>query len=339
MFYDKKIKYLNYLVGGERIKGCGFVKLEIREQNLNLEVVISGLPPSIRAHTDVWLCTGEATYSIGQVCLENGGGSFRLCNCNVAEISPTGVLYDDWKGIVVWPNEECEISACWEEVPRCQLERVEVSRELTGEVAVEQRMPERLEMVRAEVEKSEMPEVVKHDVPAVSEANSEALDILAVAGEEAVSTAQQDEQNIKRAERNVRSGAEARRFQSERQPEQMRMAEDKWEQLWEIYPHIKPFRDKREYLSIRPADFVLFSNESYKAVNNSFLLHGYHNYEHLILARTVKKGEVSYYIGTPGNFFQREKQVAVMFGFTGFECFRDPAREGDFGYYLMEVQL
>lgn len=115
--------------------------------------------------------------------------------------------------------------------------------------------------------------------------------------------------------------------------------EDKWPQLWAIYPHIRPFQDQREYLSIGPSDFVLFPAASYKAVNNSFLLHGYYNYHHLLLARVEHKGEDCYYIGVPGNFYEREKQVAIMFGFESFECAEEPAQPGDFGYYMMRAQI
>ena len=61
--------------------------------------------------------------------------------------------------------------------------------------------------------------------------------------------------------------------------------DDKWEQLWEIYPHKNPFSDDREYLAIGPGDFVVLSERNYRLVNNSFLLHGYYNYHHLILTR------------------------------------------------------
>lgn len=126
---------------------------------------------------------------------------------------------------------------------------------------------------------------------------------------------------------------------SGREKRPVRLMEDKWQQIWAIYPHIHPFQDEREYLSIGPADFVLLSEEAYRAANNSFLLHGYYNYDHLILTRIEKRGEVTYYIGVPGNYYEREKQVAVMFGFESFECGTEPAQAGDFGYYMMRTQL
>lgn len=117
------------------------------------------------------------------------------------------------------------------------------------------------------------------------------------------------------------------------------MMEDKWHQLCAIYPHIAPFQDEREYLSIEPRDFVIFPVKYYQLVNNSFLLHGYHNYQHLILTRILYRGEIRYYIGVPGNYYEKEKQVAIMFGFESFECKAEPAQTGDYGYYMMRIAL
>lgn len=119
----------------------------------------------------------------------------------------------------------------------------------------------------------------------------------------------------------------------------LHMKDTKWEQLSSIYPHIHPFRDAREFLSVGPEDFVVLRERCYQMTHNSFLLHGYYNYRHLLLMRQENSGEVKYYIGVPGNFYEREKQVAGMFGFESFEGAREPAWDGDFGYYLISVEL
>lgn len=119
----------------------------------------------------------------------------------------------------------------------------------------------------------------------------------------------------------------------------LHMKDTKWEQLSSIYPHIHPFRDAREFLSVGPEDFVVLRERCYQMTHNSFLLHGYYNYRHLLLLRQEAAGQAKYYIGVPGNFYEREKQVARMFGFESFEGAREPAWEGDFGYYLISVEL
>ena len=119
----------------------------------------------------------------------------------------------------------------------------------------------------------------------------------------------------------------------------LHMKDPKWEPLSSIYPHIHPFRDAREFLSVGPEDFVVLRERCYQMTHNSFLLHGYYNYRHLLLWRQETAGQAKYYIGVPGNFYEREKQVARMFGFESFEGAREPAWEGDFGYYLISVEL
>lgn len=132
---------------------------------------------------------------------------------------------------------------------------------------------------------------------------------------------------------------EARSLKKTATEHTLHMKDTKWEQLSSIYPHIHPFRDAREFLSVGPEDFVVLRERCYQMTHNSFLLHGYYNYRHLLLMRQEVSGEVKYYIGVPGNFYEREKQVARMFGFESFEGTREPAWEGDFGYYLIAVEL
>lgn len=122
-------------------------------------------------------------------------------------------------------------------------------------------------------------------------------------------------------------------------PAERELRPDKWEQLRKTYPVVHPIREEEEYLKIAPKDFVIFTEKYQELVHNSFLLHGYYNYKHLILGRRKKDGEAVYYLGVPGTFHEREKTVAVMFGFEAFDGKREPAENGDFGYYLRRVEI
>jgi len=115
--------------------------------------------------------------------------------------------------------------------------------------------------------------------------------------------------------------------------------EDKWTQLTQHYRTIHPFGDERSYLSIKPEDFIILQGQYQKLVGNSFLLHGYYNYGHVLLERQEKDGHCSYYLGVPGIYHEREKQVAGLFGFEGFEGAASPYAEGSFGYYMLPVEI
>lgn len=66
-------------------------------------------------------------------------------------------------------------------------------------------------------------------------------------------------------------------------------------------------------------------------LHNSFLLHGYYNYGHLVLDERNGKSR----LGVPGNYYEREQMVATMFGFPDFEpAGREKIQTGTFGYYF-----
>ncbi len=112
------------------------------------------------------------------------------------------------------------------------------------------------------------------------------------------------------------------------------LKEDKWEQILESYEKIHPYGDERVYVKLEPKDFIILQAKYQHLVNNSFLLHGFYNYRYVILGK-----EQDYYLGVPGVFYEREKMVAVMFGFEAFECPGGTAKAGEFGYYLRKVEL
>ena len=142
-----------------------------------------------------------------------------------------------------------------------------------------------------------------------------------------------------------RESLEEEKPEEEKPESQLQMQEiffgDKWEQLQKRYKNVHPFGDDREYIMIEPRDFVILNSACQKLVNNSFLLHGFYNYRHMILGKDKEIGneyESCFYLGVPGVFFEREKMVAVMFGFEGFEC-EGPVETGKFGYYLRKVEI
>ena len=296
MRYDRRIKYLDYLENGERVRGCGFARLELRDSHLIMELNVRGLRCAEGLACDVVLCSRVQEAAVGKITFYSGEGKFRH-ECHVEnEIGKTGIAYQELSEIRIRVGEGRFVSCTFRENERggAELSAAEQKNvvETAGQCADEEcGEPEA-------VQQRENPQEVKRIKPE------------------------------NRQEQNLPEPAAV-----------MTLQEDKWRQLCTVYPHVNPFGDEREYLSVGPADFVLFSADSYRAANNSFLLHGFYNYGHLILTRVERKGEILYYLGVPGNYFEREKQVAVMFGFESFECAQEPAQASDFGYYMMRVQM
>ena len=55
MYYDRKIRYLDYLERGQRVKGGGYVKLEVRDERLLIELTVTGLHMTDSYERDVFL--------------------------------------------------------------------------------------------------------------------------------------------------------------------------------------------------------------------------------------------------------------------------------------------
>ena len=65
---------------------------------------------------------------------------------------------------------------------------------------------------------------------------------------------------------------------------------------------------------IKRSDLTLLPRRFWHLANNSFLLHGYHNYSHLLLLE--ENGRL--WLGVPGIYDPREARAADLFGFPRF---------------------
>ncbi len=98
-----------------------------------------------------------------------------------------------------------------------------------------------------------------------------------------------------------------------------------------------------QYMKIQRQDIAKLPRCEWKLANNSFLLHGYYNYHHLIV---VDEGD-DLWLGVPGIYHPREARAAEAFGFPRFIR---PGEDGvelepeeknemdDFGYWCRQVK-
>ena len=342
MLYNKKIRYLNYCEEGERVRGAGYLKLEEREGTLRMELAVSGLRPTDSFVRDIVFCTEDREEIIDKITISGGQGQYRQLWRKADNLGGSGVRSRQLRGVRIPLGGSREISCTWQP----ESSGKETSRERPAAVTGKERLREMIAAGSGKIgaghsaeAQNRREEKADRKAEAVPDKQIQPERFLEADYREASQDrAREPEQEERRAKSISAEEGQAGLRKAEKSG-QTELLEDKWSQLWAIYPHINPFRDGREYLSVGPADFVLFSSASYKQANNSFLLHGYYNYHHLILTKGEQRGESLYYIGVPGAFYEREKQVAVMFGFESFECAEEPAQTGDFGYYMMRVRL
>lgn len=112
--------------------------------------------------------------------------------------------------------------------------------------------------------------------------------------------------------------------------------------LFDGFPGMYPFEDDEiiDCIKLEPHDIGVFPMDKWPLANNSFLLHGYYTYRHLIFARMRRDNKIRYILGVPGIFRDRERFMAKMFGFSNFKGVRNqPLNVGEFGYWYMYINV
>lgn len=120
-------------------------------------------------------------------------------------------------------------------------------------------------------------------------------------------------------------------------PQQMFLQE---EEIEEVSAYIPP--NTTRYEKIQRQDLSRLPRREWRLANNSFLLHGFYNYHHLLY---IEDGD-KIWIGVPGIYHEKEKAAANAFGFSEFRRLTDMELElseeekntyDDFGYWCRKV--
>lgn len=379
IFFQKKIIYLDYVERKNKIKNGGVIKWEARGEESRVQIHIRGLYPTDSCRGELMLLSEGEGHPADTIYLQYGtaeyagiwhnenlagtGIPYEGCDGIIIKLSETRFL----RGI--WRNREKQKTETPETVPQNESEPAMLAAAQTAEesMAVVQTMgPVSAAQTVLDayddtvLEPQPMPgnEELRQDAAPAGEIQTDlpphepATEIPQPMPE--TEEPRQDElgaeeqpelqQAIPPAEEEAQSHEEESAFEapflrSQRKMQAGQISPNKWEQLNRIYPKIQPFGDVREYLSIAPCDFVILSEHYQEMVQNSFLLHGYYNYGHLILTKIKEGIDDNYYLGVPGVYYEREKQAALLFGFEGFEGDGNAVQDGSFGYYMKRVEI
>ncbi len=329
--FEKKIVYLSLFGDGVKLASAGFVRISRDRDACRLDIHIKGAEGLADGEAALFLVLKNRELPWGSVALKGGsGGAGRSIPFSGGRARLGGKEFDGQElcGIVIRPGTDRWIAGYWQEPDRIRaLEReAPCAQTRTGDT------PAVSSVRRGQGEET-------RPACAVQAGTKETAAVFAA-------QAQEREPVVQSREREDEShrpggylpGPSANDIR--KNPFGGAMGA-KWEQLCRNYKGIHPFGDERMYLSIEPRDFGILQGPYQRLVNNSFLLHGFYNYRHLLLGPDEEigtGGEICFYLGVPGTYFEREKMVAVMFGFEGFEC-SGPVENGKFGYYMRRVEI
>lgn len=108
--------------------------------------------------------------------------------------------------------------------------------------------------------------------------------------------------------------------------------DQKWRYMSRRYPHFRPFADDEvaDCIQITPRELNFILQGNWRTGNNSFLMHGFCNYRHLLFG---KRKDGGYLLGIPGIHENQELFMANMFGFPVFKEAVSRHPRGRFGYW------
>lgn len=330
-FFDKKTMYLIWKMEEGQARGVGTVRFLVMDEVCRMEVVITACG-KVQGTYPVYVMSGNMQSLLGEIVLNKGRGTLSV-KCNANRLGHLAFPYTQVTGLHIDLKSEGCLEQKWLPV---QKESVEVQRENVGKEQPHSVQKEKVESgerhaVKNVVVDSEEPHPMQQEMDESAQLGSVQTEELEREEEEAQLVP--DEKPIEQIHNTKQN------LIKPPQKEEFQLYPSKWQQLCAIYPVVHPFGDGRAYLSIEPRDFVILQEQFQPMVQNSFLLHGFYHYRHLLLGRKKQGNYIQYYLGVPGVFYEKEKSAALFYGFESFEGAVTPTPEGSFGYYMKRVQI
>lgn len=116
---------------------------------------------------------------------------------------------------------------------------------------------------------------------------------------------------------------------------------DSFEKLFVRADYIDAFDDDYFYdcIEVSPEKLKCLNQNEIDIAGNSFLLHGYYNFRHILFGRVRDNlDNTKYFIGVPGMYCNRERYMASMFSFNNFKkSHRSDYANPYFGYWYQEI--
>lgn len=365
--FKRLVSYIYSYPGGVKDKNVGFAKAEVRNGIFGLSVNLMGVYRDTPEGFSIYLIFDrtkkQGTYNllpVGSVIINGGKGRYQDI-FNPDNIASSGYTFSQIKGIGVlkpddnyyscfslWEADEINPSKCVY-LPKGYVikeEKTDVPEE--PEVYEEHAFPEESEVHEEPVvaEDSDVPEA--SDMPAASEVSdvpvmpkvSEASDMPGVPDVPEspsqsgpvfvpVSNFEKKKETIQQPENQNLHDASDLDFKI-----------DFAEKLFLHADYINAFDDDYYYdcIEVTPEMLKRFVPGELTD-NNSFMMHGFYTYRHLLFGRVAANTNgTRYFIGIPGMYSNKERYLATMFGFNSFKkSHRSDYPNPYFGYWYAEI--
>ena len=346
--YRRLISYIYAYEGGKKGKNIGFAKIDMRGPQCRIQVNVKKVYVG-SSDVGVYLLHAGGELLLGRIFIRGGAGEFRT-QIQSENVDGSGLRVDECYGLTIHELENAwqSYTTIWEDAV-AQTAEIQLA-EVTAENLRKQKEDQEL-TVSAEIERELEAEEQKLEAPAPWGEENENVDkdssepaMQQETLREETKSLEQSEQVTKEQQSQPRGPEDTARLAELDREENEELADTNiWKKMSDLYTKVLAFDYDNgcEILSIKPQDIGLLPREVWTYGNNSFLLHGYYNYRHLILAKLLEPQQPPrYLLGVPGHYFSNEKYMASMFGFPHFVLARkQPQGDGRFGYWYTDIRL
>lgn len=356
MDYQRLVSYIYSYPEGVKGRNVGFAKALVHQGQFKLNISLRGVKTDSPEMFGIYMMVTDGGYRLIKLgeCLVKVGQMEYSGVFNPDNINETGYGFKDICGLAVAREDaryDCMMSMWKDEdvTPdmlvfsgmdaKKQVEAGIVIKERMRQSEEQERGQQMSESVLAESLRSETvrPELAESQMAHAESAVSVSRPQTGVTAESVSDTATED---IKAAGAAAKIPAETQHLQQKAHRANATQT-DPFEKLFVRADYIDAFDDDYFYdcIEVSPEKLKCLNQNEIDIAGNSFLLHGYYNFRHILFGRVRDNlDNTKYFIGVPGMYCNRERYMASMFGFNNFKkSHRSDYANPYFGYWYQEI--
>lgn len=313
MDYQRLVSYIYSYPEGVKGRNAGFAKALVHQGKFKLSISLRGVKTDSPEMFGIYMMVTDSGYRLIKLgeCLVKMGQMEYSGVFNPDNINDTGYSFRDICGLAVAMEDaryDCMLSM-WkdEDVTPDMLvfAGMDSRKQIEAGIIIEEKMRQKEYQETDQIEEDSQPVNSQQEQTAV----------------------QSDEETVE-----VVSQSSACNVQT--QP-------DNIEKLFMRADYIDAFDDDYFYdcMEVSPERLKDLHLKEISVMDNSFLLHGYYNFRHILFGRVRDNlDNTRYFIGVPGMYCNRERYMASMFGFNNFKkSHRSDYANPYFGYWYQEI--
>ena len=361
MDYQRLVSYIYSYPEGVKGRNVGFAKALVHQGQFKLSISLRGVKTDSPEMFGIYMMVTDGGYRLIKLgeCLVKVGQMEYSGVFNPDNINETGYGFKDICGLAVAREDaryDCMMSM-WkdEDVTPDMLvfSGMDAKKQVEAGIVIKERMRQSEEKERGQqMSESVLAESLRSEPVRPELAESQTAESQMTQAEPAVSAGRPQtgvtaESVSDTATEDIKAAGTAAKIPAETQHLQQKAHRadatqtDPFEKLFVRADYIDAFDDDYFYdcIEVSPEMLKCLNQNEIDIAGNSFLLHGYYNFRHILFGRVRDNlDNTKYFIGVPGMYCNRERYMASMFGFNNFKkSHRSDYANPYFGYWYQEI--